>query len=82
MDLKVEIRRNSDGTIAVDVFKDCDFNTYWWEEGNGACDCNRELYFLTALGTPAEDADCGAGRYSVRLCDNDSGEVLYNELEA
>lgn len=42
---------------------------FWWNEGNGACDCNRHLAFH---GWPDyEDGDaefdipCGHGRYSV-----------------
>ncbi len=24
---------------------DFDFTDYWWAEGNGSCDCNREIVF-------------------------------------
>lgn len=43
---------------------------FWWNEGNGACDCNRHLAFH---GWPDfEDGDefdipCGHGRYEVKL---------------
>lgn len=82
IDLKLEIRRNADNVIATDVWKDWEYNTYWWEEGNASCDCNRELFFCRALELPApEECVCSEKRYSIRLTDNNTGEVLYNEFE-
>ena len=80
--LKVEIRRNSDGEQAVDVWPDWDFNVFWWEEGNASCDCNRELFFERALGrNPCwDEATCGDGGYSVRLSNADTGAILYDEF--
>lgn len=81
IDMKLEIRRNSDGTIATDVWKDWEYNTYWWEDGNASCDCNRELFFLRALKLPEPaEVKCGDGKYSVRLSDNITGEELYSEF--
>lgn len=34
--------KNEDGSI----------NDYWWEEGNGACDCNRSIMFGIAEKYP------------------------------
>ena len=81
MKLKVEIRRNSDGVIATDVWPDWNYNTFWFEEGNGACDCNRELFFSRASKEKEPDElECGDDRFSVRLSDSDTGEILYDEL--
>lgn len=81
--LKLEIRRNEDGAVAVDVWPECGFNVFWWEEGNAACDCNRELFFLRAMGEDdSADTECGDSRYSVRLSDADTNEVLYDEFVA
>jgi len=41
IELKLEIKRNSDGIIDTDIWKDWAYNDYWFEEGNASCDCNR-----------------------------------------
>lgn len=82
MNLKLEIRRNADGAMATDIWRDWNFNVFWWEEGNAACDCNRGDFFNQALGDMDSDEPCGDDRYSVRLSDADTGEVLYDELSA
>ena len=83
MNLKLEIRRNADGAVTSQVWPDWDFNVYWWEEGNAACDCNREDFFLQAQGEDTDDreSECGDERYSVCCSDADTGAVLYDELE-
>lgn len=81
MRLKLEIRRNADGVVATDVWENWNYNTFWWNEGNAACDCNRESFFLKAIGEKEMgEAECGEDRFAVRLSDADSGEVLYDEL--
>lgn len=81
MNLKLEIRCNATLQVVTDVWKDWDYNTYWWEEGNSACDCNRSLFFARALGLPEpEETLCSDERYSVRLSDNDTKEILYDEF--
>lgn len=83
MNLKLEVRCNSTMKMVVDVWSDWSYNTYWWEEGNAACDCNRSLFFSRALGLEDnEDIICSQGKYSVRLSDADTGETLYDELES
>ena len=79
--LKVQIRRNSDGVIAEEVWPDWQYNTFWWEEGNASCDCNRELFFLRARAEKDIDAECGYDRFNVRLSNADTGEVLYDEFQ-
>lgn len=81
MNLKLEIRRNADGMIATDIWSDWEYNTYWWEEGNASCDCNRELFFVRARKEDEPDeTECGEDRFSIRLSDADTGKVLYDEL--
>lgn len=63
-DVTVTLRRTSDGvtrkwTEARNSL--CD-PRYWWEEGNGSCDCNRTIYFARAGGEEEPDDDeylCG-----------------------
>lgn len=46
---------------------------FWWsEDGNGGCDCNRELYFRRARGELGPNAfppvtTCSEGRFTVVL---------------
>ena len=84
VNLKVEIRRNEDGVVVTETmpnmtwFDDSDF---MWRDGNFSCDCNRGDFFLQAQGIePPQDSECSTGKYSVRITDADTGEVLYDEL--
>jgi len=81
MNLKLEMKRVSDGMIATDVWKDWEWNTYWWAEGNASCDCNRELFFYRALElAEPEETRCSDGRYLVRCSDSDAQKMLYAEF--
>lgn len=82
IDLKIEIRRNVDGVISTLTWKDWKWlDTYWWEEGNASCDCNREDWFNQGLGNCLDqDFECGHGRYSVRLTNLNNNEILYDEF--
>ena len=82
MNLKLDIRRNADGAVATETWPDFEFNEYWWVYGNANCDCNRELFFTRAMQQGDDiETECGEGRYSVRLSDADSGEVLLDEIQ-
>ena len=82
MKLKLEIKRVEDGKIATDIWPNFDYSAYWWEDGNAACDCNRQSFFSHALGEDEpEDTPCGDGRFLVRLSDADTAEILYNEFD-
>lgn len=83
IELKLEIKRNSDGLISIDIWNDWAYNDYWFEEGNGSCDCNRELFWLRAQGLMKDytETECGDDRYSLRLSNNITGEILYNEID-
>jgi len=48
VDLSIEILRTEDGVIAMDIWKEWNYNEFWWREGNASCDCNRELFFCNA----------------------------------
>lgn len=81
MTLKLEIKRNADGAMALAVWPDWTWHEYWWKDGNASCDCNRELFFLRARDEEEPDEpECGEGKYSVRCSDNETGEVLYEEF--
>lgn len=34
---------------------------YWWEEGNGGCDCNRSLFIKQECDESFPEMDCGEG---------------------
>lgn len=54
--------------ITVTVEWDGEGAEFWWEEGNGSCDCNRWLYFQRAHGIePDDDVPCSEGRFTVEL---------------
>ena len=63
---KVVIRRNSDGQKRVhvshtDYFHPCG-SAFWWEEGNGGCDCNRKLFFEQVADPEWEgETSCNVG---------------------
>lgn len=85
MNLKVEIRRNSDGEISQSVWSNWEWSgSGWWDEGNAGCDCNREIFFLRGNDQSTDDAmdatKCSEGRYAVRLSDADSGIELWSDF--
>lgn len=82
IDMKVEIRRNSDGVVSESVWKDWQwYNTFWWVDGNASCDCYREIWFNQGLNEESNDEiECSHGKYSVRLYDLTNNEILYNEF--
>jgi hypothetical protein len=57
------------------------FAAFVWREGNFACGCNREHFFLRALGRPEPPIDavaCTRGRYRVeRIVRVSDGKVVY-----
>lgn len=82
MTVKLEIRRKADGQTATTLRPDWTSDiVWWWETGNGSCDCNRELFFCRGRNEDEPDeTECGDDRFSVRLTDADTGDVLYDEL--
>ena len=66
----------------TDLLMDTEENvsSFWWEEGNGSCDCNRELLFERAKGKERKNPECSEGRYSVNLENPASGTLYYKEF--
>ena len=52
----------SEGDIATEFSEG---SLYWWQEGNGACDCNRSAFFFRALHGLEDDAE-----FKEALCDD------------
>ena len=81
MNIKIQIKRVTDGVVAeIDKQVDnVDGELFYWQDGNAACDCNRELFFLRTLNL-AEDTDneCGNDRFLVRI--SDESKVLHDEF--
>ena len=75
----LEIRLNATGEIRsmAEMYS----GSFIWEEGNYACDCNRELFFAWAAGEDDDlDGLCGDERFSVRIR-NHAGSILYQDGE-
>ena len=54
---------------------------FYYEMGNGSCDCNRKLEFGHAQGInfTDEETPCGESAFEVRVEVN--GQVVWNELD-
>ena len=52
-------------TVTVEWEGPEDGAEFWWEDGNGGCDCNRELYFRRAQGIETDAEFCSHGRFTV-----------------
>lgn len=59
-----------------------DHTRFWWTQGNGRCDCNRDLFWNRAA-VPDYDADdddpaaaCGHTRYRVTRAILDNGSEI------
>jgi hypothetical protein len=53
--------------------EDGEFDDFWWSEGNGSCDCNRNLFWNDKTG------ECGD---MIRLNIIDpGGRVIYREFK-
>ncbi len=78
--IRIDIRRNADGALSSQVWKDHAWYVYWWAEGNASCDCNRNAFFHQPNVEYPEPGPCGYRRFAVRIIDADSGEVLYDEI--
>jgi hypothetical protein len=80
LNINIEITDTNTGEITSGVWKDWEWHQFWWEEGNASCDCNREIFFNRFKGIELEyDTECGDNRYKVKITNNDTGEILYNE---
>jgi hypothetical protein len=90
MNITALIRENATGEVreykdTLDVTDDGVPNSYIWEDGNWACDCNRSMFF-DDVGDVREDdghqrptSPCGSTAFSVNLRRDDTGEIFYRE---
>ena len=58
--MKMFIKRVSDGEVRQTDWE-IGPSRYWWEEGNGSCDCNRAI----AFGDIQDDPPCGETAYEL-----------------
>lgn len=67
----VVIRNNETGEVRIhkeNVNTWEEGSLWWWEEGNGSCDCNRFLYFMRSNNEDMEHVpipDCGDRLFSI-----------------
>jgi len=55
-------------------------DTWIWEEGNYACDCNRRLFFARVKEEEEDwESPCSDGEYSVNVYAS-KGKLLYTEF--
>ena len=84
--IKVHIRNND--TKQVRIYEDdglWDEDTqevalYIWEEGNFACDCNRQLFWWRANNENEDETPCGDSKFSVNIYST-NGKLVYKEFE-
>lgn len=82
---EVTITRVADGVSVLDEYDVTeeyrDTQKFWWQDGNGSCDCNRRLYFYRVLYGDDDYLDipevCSHGQYIVSL--TVAGAVVYEE---
>lgn len=57
------------GTYRTTGFLDeCgDLDTYWWEEGNGSCDCNRSLFLYERPDEEGYHLRCNSGENRIKI---------------
>lgn len=61
----VQLRETATGRTRIVNYSadsDTEAQAFWWTDGNGGCDCNRELYFYDF---PDRDTACGESRFEV-----------------
>jgi hypothetical protein len=62
--------------------KYADTQRFYFEDGNGCCDCNRKLMFGEAQGIKFVDPEtpCGMNHYYIKVTEDVSGRVILDEL--
>ncbi len=85
MRVTIRIREVSTGK-EVDYYQEVeqeylDSERFYYEDGNGCCDCNRKLMFGYGQGINFSDEEtpCGSTKYEVRVTVGD--RVVFDELE-
>ena len=80
MKYKVAIRENETGEIRM--YEDggywCGSSHFLWTDGNYACDCNREIFFLRAGGEdpPTDLVTCGETRFAALYAEMEDGSRI------
>lgn len=83
---RILIRRVSDGVcVSFDdnIRASGDgVSCFWWEDGNGSCDCNRKLFFHRAVGQEldGDNTPCGDGGYQIAVYNPHSGRLLFSDI--
>lgn len=55
------------------------WTTFYWEDGNMSCDCNRALYFFGRK--EGDNYGCGDGDFLVISIKDNAGSTLYSEIK-
>lgn len=82
--LSIHLRNNQTGEERQNLEKNLDWRgDFIWKDGNFACDCNREMFWLQAIGVDTDAMDdeefqCSHCRYTIWIIDED-GKILYDE---
>ena len=71
------IKKTTTGETREHLIEDYDDSNFIWEDGNYACDCNRELFFERACGKEPDDVNCGSKKYLVNIEVN--SVIVYEE---
>ncbi len=76
------IKHNATGVVRqYPTEESAELNPFWWEEGNGCCDCNRRLFFARVDGEKEDwGSPCSHDKYSVNLERVKDGYVYYREF--
>jgi hypothetical protein len=71
----IHIKNNITGEIRKCIEDDFDdeFSEFWWSEGGGACDCNRQLAYNGYVES-LEEVICGDSTYSIVDVHLENGE--------
>jgi len=78
-----EVREGRD-LAKVDLAESNDPDSFYWSDGNMACDCCRQLSFIRYGGEQYAgelDPECGDSRYQLNLKRISDGKVFYKEFD-
>lgn len=76
---KIAIMNNSTGEIRVCKIKKnwSDDEEFWWTEGNGSCDCNREIRFrISGNEKIIISVKCGDSAFSILYVKDRANEMI------
>ena len=80
----IHIRKNSTGEIRTYEDRMYAENNqllfFLWEEGNYACDCNRQLFWNRVYHEEGEECECSYDLYDINIY-TVKGKLLYHEFE-